>query len=112
MAIAQLYEVPPDPQSLASWAFSHMVHHRDIIARLNADHGLNLDTFILDPIDPSDMAQWLYQHQVMHNQMNAVLGISGFNLSELDWQEPDLVAAWISMNANEHYQAATILNIG
>jgi hypothetical protein len=48
----------------------------------------------------------------MHNQMDAVLGIAGYDLSEVHFDNPDLLTGWIQLNANEHYLAANTLEIG
>ena len=115
MSIATLYNVPGTQQELAWWSFAHAVHHLDIINTVYFRSNIALAQYILDPFDPSDennMNNWAYQHQVMHQQMDALLGIAGFDLSSVDWKEPGERAAWIQLNAAEHYQASTILGIG
>ena len=111
-AIANIYNVPSTDSELASWAFAHMAHHRDINRRIYELVSISLPEYTLDPIDPNDVGQWEYQHQLMHNNQNQVLGIMGFDLSEVNWQDSNLLAGWIWLNASEHLQAADILEIG
>lgn len=113
MSLAGLYNVPSTPQDQASWAFVHAAHHVDIVRLIyQTNNSLVLQSYMLDPFDPNNMDVWLDQHQVMHQQMDAVLGIAGFNLSEVDWQDQNQRAAWISLNAQEHYQAGAKLGLG
>lgn len=111
-ALAAIYNVPADYPTWSSWAFAHMAHHRDINRTLHDLLNLTLDEFPLDPFNPHDAANWSYQHQLMHNQMDAVLGISGYNLLSPVFNDPSQRAGWIALNADEHRQASNILGIG
>lgn len=112
MSIANLFNVPGPSEELAVWSFAHASHHADIVRLLGQQHDFQFASFLLDPFDPGNMEVWLDQHQVMHNQMDAVLGIAGFNLSEVNWKSTDERSQWIWLNAQEHYQAGTILGLG
>lgn len=79
---------------------------------ITAGTGNVLAEYPLYPIDLNYLGIWLYNHQTMHTQMDAVLGIAGYNLLELDWTQPGQLADWISFNVNEHIQACRILGIG
>jgi hypothetical protein len=111
-AIASLYNVPQSDESLKQWAFVHMAHHRDIIRTIYELLKVALPEYQLDPIDPKDTGVWDYQHQVMHQQMDAVLGIAGNDLTGVQWTNPNELAGWIFLNSSEHQQAANILEIG
>jgi hypothetical protein len=111
-AVASLFNVPANQQELNMWAFAHAAHHLDINTRIAVLGGTPIQSFVLDPINIHDMQNWLYQHQYMHQQMDAQLGISGYNLVDVDWRDQDQFAGWIDSNANEHYQIANLLNIG
>ena len=89
-----------------------MTHHREINKAIFAITGVNLPEYILDPIDPNDTGVWEDQHQIMHQDFDAVIGISGFDLTDVNFKNPELLAGWIQLNANEHYQASQILGIG
>lgn len=111
-AIAALYNVPGDDNSLSEWAFAHAAHHHDIVRRIFELAELRLDEYVLDPFNRNDMQPWLYQHQQMHNQMDFLLGIAGFDLLDVDFKDRNEMAGWIFLNAQEHYQAANLLEIG
>lgn len=110
--IANLVNVPATEAERSRWAFSHMAHHRDIILAIYNLILVALPEYILDPIDVNDVGQWEYQHQQMHDNQNQLLGISGQDLTGVDWKNERLLAAWIQLNYNEHLQASDILEIG
>lgn len=111
-AVAAIYNVPSIEPEWQSWAFAHMAHHRDVIRVIREDVNILLNEYALDPFDPYDAGVWFDQHQIMHQDMDAVLGIAGFDLSEVDFKNEQERAAWIFLNASEHKQAADILGIG
>ena len=112
MSLAAIANVPSTLEELNAWSFAHMAHHRDIIARIYQLQGLVLPEYSLDPIDPLNPTVWEYSHQAMHNDQNTVLGIQGNDLSSINWQDENELAAWIFLNFNEHYQAGAILELG
>jgi len=89
-----------------------MAHHRDINRRIYELTQIALPEYLLDPIDPQNTGSWDDLHQSMHDAQNQLLGISGFNLLGIDFSDQQLLATWIFLNANEHHQAADILEIG
>ena len=110
--VADLYNVPLTDDDRTRWSAVHAIHHRDIIAAIYNLTKIALPEFILDPIDPNDTGNWENNHQIMHTQMDPILGISGFDLSQVDWSNQNLIAGWIFLNASEHAQAANTLGIG
>lgn len=115
MAIAALQNVPGTPEELAQWAFCHQAHHADIIQRIYDLALIALPVFILDPFDPNNQEQmgvWAYLHQQMHDNQNALLGIEGGNLVDVDFTNQDELAGWIQQNFSEHLQAANALGVG
>lgn len=110
-----MYNIPGTPEEHAMWSFAHAAHHLDIINVIYVTRQIALSQFVLDPFNPEDesaMENWSYQHQTMHQEMDQVLGISGFDLTDINWQDKAQRAAWISLNAAEHLQASNLLEIG
>src|SRR5215475_15255047 len=102
MGIASLYNVPGNSAELATWSLAHAAHHHDIVQTIYRLTTISLQTFLLDPFDPNDMQGWLYQHQQMHKEMDALLGIAGFDLTTVKWKDAGERAGWIELNATEH----------
>lgn len=121
MALDQISQVPDSPDDVKRWSFAHMANHLDIIRRIyeittpvppaTTPPPISLNPFPLDPFNPENLGQWLYQHSVMHAQMDLVLGIAGYDLLELDWNDKDQLIEWINFNSDEHIQASRILRI-
>lgn len=112
MSIANLANIPGDEPSLLNWTFAHMDHHRQISAAIQRNTGQILPIFPIDPITPTNMGVFLYQHAQMHQQQNAVLGINGLNLLDVDWRDEAQRATWIFQNFTEHLRASNLLGIG
>jgi hypothetical protein len=112
MSLAALFNVPQTQDQLAQWSFVNAAAHADIVRVVFQNRNTALASYVLDPINPDDLETWLYQHQVMHQQMDAVLGIAGFDLLDVDWTDRGQFAAWIQSHASEHVQAGQILNLG
>ena len=114
-AIANLANIPGTPEEFLQWSFAHANHHANINAAVYNQLGIVLPSFVLDPFNPDDAESaqtWAYQHQLMHQNQNAVLGIEGLDLTEVDWQDPGNRASWINSNFSEHFQASNFLGIG
>lgn len=112
MSIAGLFNIPQDENQLAEWSFINAAAHADINRVIFQNTGIVIPAFVLDPINPLNMQVWLYQHQIMHQEMDAVLGIAGYDLTDVDWRDPSQFAGWIQAHAAEHVQAGQILNLG
>jgi hypothetical protein len=121
MPLSEIVQMPVTADEVKRWSFAHMANHRDIIRRIyetttpvppaTTPPPISLNPYPLDPFDPDNLDQWLYQHSVMHVEMDAVLGIAGYNLLDLDWRDPDQLREWISFNSDEHVIASRLLGI-
>jgi hypothetical protein len=113
MSLPYIYSRPQSEDDWASWAFNHAVNHYDWILGVQRTKGITgLQQFLLSPIDPENMGLWLYNHQIAHDQVNAALGMQGFNLLELDWRDTDQFALWLRLNGDEHQRVSTLLGVG
>jgi hypothetical protein len=112
MAVASLFNIPMTDQEMSTWAFAHMAHHRDVNAAIYRTKGVILPEYVLDPVNMADPQGFLNLHQDMHNNTDAVLGISGYNLSEVDWSDPGQRAGWIYLNATLHAAEGAAVGVG
>jgi hypothetical protein len=111
MGLPSIFNIPGSPEQLAHWSFSHAQHHYNILQYIQNTQSVVLTNYILDPFDPRDVERWLWQHQQMHFDMDNALGILGFDLTSVDWSNPEQLAAWIQLNAQEHLDAANITGV-
>ena len=108
MSLASLFNIPEGEQDLLVFSFSNMDQHRRIVTALGGQ-GVNLPLYNLDPIPPSDPFTWLIVHQQAHVDFTTRLGIDGVDLTAVDFRDPEQMASWIRLHADEHQQAATKL---
>lgn len=111
MALATLYNVPGDGNEMNVFSFSNRDEHNKINALLLQKFGVTVPSFVLDPIPIFDMGAWLQQHQVLHNIMNGLLGTNSDDLTNVNFTDQSQLSEWIWLHAQEHYQAAAILNL-
>ena len=109
--LAVLYNVFNDDRGLAQFSIANNDEHVRINKAILAQYEVEMPTYILDPISLNNPSIWLYTHQNVHNLMNAVLGIAGNDLSDVDFKDKSQVASWIWLHAQEHYQAAEKLGL-
>lgn len=89
-----------------------MDSHLRIVAAIQARDGIPLFVPILDPINFNAFETFLFNHQATHNDMNAVLGISGLDLSDVDPENKEALTSWTELHAREHREAENQLRIG
>ena len=111
MSLPQLYAMPQTPGDWQAWAFNHAAGHYDWVRAALEQKHQQLVQYQLSPLPFENLGLWLYQHQSMHNQINTVLGTSGFDLLELDWGDPDQLQEWLNLNGDEHVRIAAALGV-
>ena len=100
--MVDVFNVPGTQQETDQWSFLHMALHRSENLAILRQHNILLPEFILDPIDTQPESAWLQQHQQMHNSIDQILGISQFNLLDVDWSNPSQRIGWIQSHAQLH----------
>lgn len=110
MPIALLYNTPLDNEQKGQWDFAHADHHRRLIAEAKRRFNVELPEYVLDPFDPLRPDAGLL-HQEMHNAIDALYGISGYDLIDVDWKDEEQRAGWIWLNAQLHQAEAAATGI-
>jgi hypothetical protein len=111
MSLASLLNPPSTEREFLRWSFSNDDGHRRIISAIFAQTGIDLTTYVLDPIPQEDLQSWSRRHQTTHNDFTGVLGIQGSDLTDVDWKKKDEVDSWLRLHFDEHRQANFILGI-
>lgn len=106
MSVANLFNIPNTDQEMGTWSFQHMAHHRLINLAILRIYNVVLPEYVLDPVDMTDPVQFLLQHQKMHDASDGVLGVSSFDLTDVDWSDQGQRAGWIWLNARLHVAEA------
>lgn len=109
MSLATLYNIPnPDDwRTFAEFSFSNMDQHRIITEAIFAKKGINIPSYVLDPMPlPNDPAfeAWLQIHQTWHTSINGILDVAGVDLTSVDFRDPEQAVNWQRLHASEHIQ--------
>lgn len=110
MPIAQLYNVPLTDEQKAIFDFVHADHHHRMIAAAQARFHITLAEFVLDPFDVLSYNAGLL-HQQMHDAIDALYGVPGYDLVDVDWHDTEQRAGWIFLNAQLHQAEATATGV-
>jgi hypothetical protein len=100
-----------DKSTWADFSFSHAAQHRDYIRLAFQNYGARLAEYILDPIDPKNPGAWAYHHQQMTDQLSAVINISSYDFTQMDFTNRDTLQ-WLSdQHSDWHNRASAILGV-
>ena len=93
------------------FSFSNATAHMRMVEIFFSAFGLLADSRPLDPIPESDLNDWMNAHQLAHNYANAVLGLEGNDLSVVNFNNPEELAAWTWLHWQEHRNFSQVLGI-
>lgn len=113
MSLAQILLPPPTEQGMEEFMFAHYQHHLAINEGLRA-RGYEPAVYQIYPVnmaDKRDVQRFLDQHQQWHNDFESLLGLQGFDLSGVDFEDQKQSDAWSWLNLNGHRNAALTLNL-
>lgn len=110
MTIASLLNLT-SPRDFTAFSFANADHHMLALLKVNKTLGLNLTTYVLDPIPEFDTLNWLRRHQQAHTDLNNLLGIQGADLTDVDFKKQTEREAWAELHYFEHLQFQQSLGI-
>jgi hypothetical protein len=111
MGLAQVIYPPPTAHGMTEWSFDHYQHHLAIIQQAAA-LGYTLNFYNIWPINEKNFKDFLDQHSQMHSEMNAIAGINGAELTDVDFKDKKKRDAWFYLQWVEHQSVAQFLGGG
>ena len=111
MSIADLFNIPGDDQQLFYWSRMHLVWHRSCNLAIFQQQDIILPEYLLDPLPVGDPGQWLQNHQTMHNNLDTLLGVQTYNLTDVDWGDEQQRIGWFQAHAQLSQQESNALEI-
>jgi hypothetical protein len=113
MSLAVLANIPDprDENTFHEFSFSNQNSHTRIVTAIGVQKKISLSIYVLDPMPWFDIGVWLANHQQMHDDMNGVSGVSGVDLTSVDWTNEEQAVNWIRLHWSEHQQNEQILGI-
>ncbi|MDE2098055.1 MAG: hypothetical protein KGL39_12450 [Patescibacteria group bacterium] len=97
--------IPGDERGFGLWRSQHYYEHVqfNLLARDLASPAAIPEFDILSWVDaPAPRRLWLIGHYDMHQVLRQTTGVSGIDLSEVDWDNPMQVFVWLENHAAEH----------
>lgn len=114
MSLAQLQFPAPTDSGLEEWSFSHQAHHLAIIDAMQQERDIKLPERLIYPInfqDPASVTVFMREHQSAHNDFQAILGIQGNDIANVDFTNPGEREAFFFLHFQAHLAAATALKL-
>lgn len=105
MMLASLYNTPHTTPEFQQWLFHNYAEHHLLIQGIKKKYNIQLTEYCINPLLVDNIRQFLIIHQQMHDDMDAVLGISGNDFTDIDFDKPDSVESFLFLHADEHRQA-------
>jgi len=93
MTLADLANTPLNRNDMNTWSFAHSDLCQRTITQLNGQ-GNNLVMQQIDPIPTFDVNNFTLRVQTVHNSINGVLGTAGFDLLDLNINDPESIRSW------------------
>jgi response regulator of citrate/malate metabolism len=111
MGLAQIIYPRPTPKGFDEWAWDHYQHHLAIIQQASRV-GFTLNQYQIWPVTERNFKDFLQQHQQMHAEMDAIAGVQGSDLQDLDLKDKKKADAWFYLQYVEHQSVAQFLGGG
>jgi hypothetical protein len=111
VAVNDLFNEPHDNATWAIWSWHHRDSHKRILQAIQAQTGLILTEFVLEPITSDDITGFLQRNSQMHLDMDGIAGVSSNNLQDVDFKNKAQFTGWIALHAQEHLDVERRLNL-
>jgi response regulator of citrate/malate metabolism len=109
--IQNMLNAPRTPDDWQIFSLSHARSHQEIRQAIQAQFGVALGDYVLDPINFEAVNEWLERVQQTHTEMNGVLGLQSNDLEWADLKDERQLSAWIYLNWQEDNAARVRLGI-
>jgi hypothetical protein len=93
--VANVFNIPEDDISWKQWSFSLQANLRDINRRILETRNVIIPEYALDPFNLGEPGIQLEQLQVWMDDINAELGIAGFDYLDIDLADKGERTSWV-----------------
>ncbi len=109
--LAALLNIPNSREEWSIWSWHHRLSHDAIRQALQAQRGVLLQDYVLDPIAENDIKGWLQRNFLTHTEMDAALGRQSIDLEDVDFSNQQQKVSWVYYHYLEHLNAEQALGI-
>lgn len=106
-----LLETPRGEEGWNRFTFHNRESHQEIRQAIQAQLGVILPEYQLDPMSGGDTAGWLQRHSQTHGDMNSALKLQSVDLLDVNLNDPRKLEAWQWLHYLEHLNATLVLKI-
>lgn len=93
------------------WGFHHRASHDVIIQAVQSQLGVNLQSYVIDPVTLKQPKLWLEANQALHTDMDSVLGVQSSDLEDVNLSDQRQLEAWLYLHWQEHVTAEAKLKV-
>lgn len=111
MTLASVLYPSPTESGWEEWSFANYEHHLAIEEGLLQVLGIVATPFRIWPVNGAQFRDWQEQHQQSHTLFNRALGITGRDLTDLDFTDRSKADAWYFEHFIQHQAAAKTLGL-
>ena len=111
MSVANLFNIPETRTDWSQWDFALQATLRDINRRILETRNIIIPEYPLDPFNEQTPGIQLEQLQVWMDDINAELGIAGFDYVDIDLRDRGERTSWVYLLARNIRTATDQLGI-
>ena len=100
--LAHLLNIPSTPEDWATWSWHHRLSHSAIEQAATTKKGIELTSYVLDPIPLNHVTDWLERNQQAHIEADALVGSQSIDLTDVDFQDRNQLQSWIYLHYLDH----------
>lgn len=103
------------PRNRAEWSIWSLANYdalTQIRQAVEAQKGIILPEYQVEPISWDDLDTWLSNNQSAHSDFTGALGQQSSDLLHVDFEDPNQLVSWVWLNYQELFQACATLKIG
>jgi hypothetical protein len=106
---------PTDDIGFGYWLNAHALEHDQFVRIGFANTPIFIfpqyDLFSWYGKDQTARRSWLEVHEEIHAQLRSATNVQGFNLADVEWDNPEYRLIWMDSHAFEHAQIRKVLGI-
>jgi hypothetical protein len=109
--LAALLNRPRNKEEWDRYSFDHRDSHQKIRQAIQAQKGIVLIDYQLDPVFGVDIQGWLQRNSQSHSDFDGVLGLQSTDLLDVDFNDESQFESWTYLHYQEHLNAEQALGI-
>lgn len=111
MSLDNLQSVPQNENEWSVYTFALRVELQKIRTAIEAQKGITLTEWVVDPINPAFVKDFAGNVNRMEQDISEILGTASQDLSNIDFENKEALSEWVNTNYEQIYNAESALRI-